>query len=122
MVRGPGEALLGLHRDPEVGSVVVLGAGGVLAEVYRDVAVRPAPVDLDTAREMVAEVRGFAPLRGYRGLLRGDLGALAAAVAAFSQLARTVSPRVAEAEINPLVVLPEGQGVIAVDGVLRVES
>ncbi len=66
---------------------------------------------------MIEEVKGLAVIRGYRGLPRGDTAALARAVAAFSQLAH-LEPRVAEAEINPLIVKPEGEGCVAVDGLL----
>jgi len=97
--------------------VVVLGVGGVLAEIYRDFAVRLAPVTESEASRMIEQVKGLAVIRGYRGLPCGDTAALARAVAAFSQLAH-VEPRVAEAEINPLLVRAEGQGVVAVDGLL----
>ena len=117
MARGLAEAILGYRRDPNAGPVVVLGAGGVLAEVYRDVVLRLAPVSEDEAMEMIAAVRGLAPARGYRGMARGDLPALARAVAAFSRLAALEG--VAEAEINPLIVLAEGQGVTMADALLR---
>jgi len=111
MQEGLGEAILGYRRDPQVGPLVLVGAGGTLAELYDDVAVRLAPVTLEEAREMIAEVRGFEPLRGYRNLPRGDLEALAQAVAAHSQLA--AKPEVLEAEINPLIV--KAEGVVGVD-------
>jgi succinyl-CoA synthetase beta subunit len=69
---------------------------------------------------MIAAVRGFAPIRGYRGLPRGDCEALAKAVQAISQLA--LLPWVQDAEINPLIVMPEGQGVMAVDGLVIAAS
>jgi acyl-CoA synthetase (NDP forming) len=116
MVRGVAEAILGYRRDPLVGPVVALGAGGVLAEIYRDVVLRVAPVGVAEAMEMVQEVRGLAAARGFRGLPRGDLNALATAVANFSRLAGLVE--VAEAEINPLIVLREGQGVVMADALL----
>ena len=106
MVKGLAEAILGYRRDALVGPVVVLGAGGVLAEIYRDVVLRLAPVDLATAQAMIAEVKGLAPVRGYRGLPRGDLAALAQAIVAVSRLAAL--PEVTEAEINPLMVLADG--------------
>jgi acyl-CoA synthetase (NDP forming) len=115
MLKGIGEALLGYVLDPSVGPVVTLGVGGVLTEIYRDVSVRIAPVDVDEAREMIEEVRGFAPLRGYRGLERGDLDALASAIAAFSQLAFL---DVEEAEINPVLIRKQGEGVVALDALL----
>jgi len=117
MEKGLAEVILGYQRDPQVGPVVVLGVGGVLAEIYRDIAVRLAPVTAEEASRMIEEVKGLAVIRGYRGLPRGDTAALARAVAAFSQLAH-LEPRVAEAEINPLIVKAEGLGVVAVDGLL----
>ncbi len=117
MEKGLAEAILGYKRDAQVGPVVVLGVGGVLAEIYRDFTVRLAPVTVEEAARMVEEVKGLAVIRGYRGLPRGDTAALARAVAAFSQLA-LLEPRVAEAEINPLIVKAEGKGVTAVDGLL----
>ena len=118
MVRGLGEVLIGFRRDPEAGAVVTVGVGGRLAELYDDAAVRLAPVDAATAREMIAAVIGLAPLRGYRGMPEGDLDALAAAIATLSNLARIDSPRVFEAEINPLIVGAKGDGVAAVDGLI----
>ena len=118
MERGLAEVILGFRRDPEVGPIVVLGVGGVLAEVYRDIAIRLAPTTLEDARSMIEEVRGLAVIRGYRGLPRGDCEALAKAVVALSQFAAIGSPAVAEAEINPLLVKPVGEGVVAVDGLL----
>lgn len=115
MLRGIGEALLGYVFDPTVGPVVTLGVGGVLTEIYRDVSVRIAPVDVDEARRMIAEVRGFAPLRGYRGMELGDLEALAGTIAAFSQLAFF---DVEEAEINPVLIGRQGDGVVALDALL----
>jgi len=97
--------------------VVILVIGGVLAEIYKDFAMRLAPVSLEEARRMIDQVRGLAVIRGYRGLPRGDCDALAAAVAAFSQLA-CLAPPIREAEVNPLIVKPEGLGVVAVDGLI----
>ncbi|MBN9265171.1 MAG: acetate--CoA ligase family protein, partial [Hyphomicrobium sp.] len=93
MIKGLGEAIVGFRRDPRVGPLVAVGVGGILAEVYGDVSVRPAPVDLASARAMIAEVKGFAPLRGFRGLPEGDLEALAAIVVAISHLALSDAPK-----------------------------
>jgi acyl-CoA synthetase (NDP forming) len=113
MAKGLAEAILGFRRDPEAGAVVLLGAGGVLSELHRDIALRLAPVDEDEARAMIAEVRALTPLSGWRNLPRGDLGALAKAVVAVSRLAALDA--VKEAEINPLIVHAEGQGVTVAD-------
>lgn len=113
MARGLAEAILGFRRDPEVGPVVLLGAGGVLAELHRDITLRLAPVDLATAREMIGEVLGLKPLTGWRNLPLGDLEALALAVVAVSRLAALEG--IAEAEINPLIIGRAGEGVTVAD-------
>jgi acyl-CoA synthetase (NDP forming) len=118
MVTGLGEVLVGYRVDRDVGPMIMLAAGGVLAEIYRDRSLRLAPVDLATAQEMIAEVRGLTALAGFRNRPAGDLDALARTVVALSQLASAEEP-VAEAEINPLMVRPQGQGVIAVDALVR---
>jgi len=92
----------------------MVGAGGILAELYNDVVLRLAPVDEAQALEMIGQVKGFAVLRGYRGLPRGDLKALARAVAALSRLALAAGRPVREAEANPVMV--KRGGVVAVDG------
>ena len=115
MVKPLQEVLIGYRLDAQVGPVVTLAPGGVLVGLYDDKAVRLAPVDQATARAMVDEVIGLAPIRGHRGLPRGDLDALARAVAALSRLA--LHPRtVLEAEANPVMVLADG--VTAVDALV----
>jgi acyl-CoA synthetase (NDP forming) len=116
MQSGLAEAIVGYRDDPVVGPLVLLGAGGVLAELYRDFVLRVAPVSAEEAQEMIAEVRGLAPIRGYRNLPRGDLDALAKAISAVSTLARIPGRPVAEAEINPLFV--RAAGVVAVDALV----
>jgi acyl-CoA synthetase (NDP forming) len=116
MEKGLAEIILGFKRDPQVGPVVVLGIGGVLAEIYKDFAARLAPVSVEDAAKMIEQVKGLAPIRGYRGMTKGDCAALAKTVSDFSQLAYIDD--VAEAEINPLIVKREGDGVVAVDGLI----
>ena len=119
MAKGVGEVLIGYRVDALVGPLVMLAAGGVLTEIYRDRSMRLAPVDLDTAREMIGEVKALQALAGYRGMPVGDLEALAAAIAALSRLALPGEVQVAEAEINPLIVMAAGKGVVAVDALIR---
>ncbi len=120
MERGLAEVIVGYRRDPEVGPVVMLGVGGVAAELRggHGHCVRLAPVSLDEASAMIGEVRELAVLGGYRNLPRGDCAALARAIRAMSLLALLGTRKVAEAEINPLIVKPEGRGVVAVDGLV----
>lgn len=113
MERGLAEAIVGYRDDPVVGPLVLLGAGGTLAEIYRDFALACAPVSEAEALAMIEQVKGLAPIRGYRNLPKGDLAALARAVSALSRLALLAGRPVAEAEINPLIVKREG--VVAVD-------
>ncbi|WP_422016945.1 acetate--CoA ligase family protein [Reyranella sp.] len=118
MERGLVEVILGYRRDPLVGPTVTVGLGGVLAEIYKDASTRLAPVDENEALQMIAEVKGLATIRGYRNLPKGDVAALAKTIAAFSALAHRQFAQVAEAEINPLLVKREGEGVVAVDGLV----
>jgi acyl-CoA synthetase (NDP forming) len=119
MARGLGEVLIGYRVDPDVGPLVMLAAGGVLAEIYRDRSLRLAPVDRAEAQAMVGEVKALAALAGYRGRPPGDLDALAQALVALSRLAVADGPPVAEAEVNPLIVRRNGEGVVAVDALVR---
>ena len=118
MQKGLGEVLVGYRVDPEAGPIVMLAAGGIWAEIAKDRSIRLAPVTVETAREMVTEVNALKPLTGLRGKARGDLEALAQTVSALSQLALQPGLRVVEAEVNPLLILPEGQGVTAVDALI----
>jgi len=118
MERGLAEVIAGYRRDPEVGPIVMLGTGGIAAELKRGYCVRLAPVAIETAHEMIDEVAGLALLRGFRNLPRGDCTALARAVHALSLLACLESRTVLEAEINPLIVKRAGAGVVAVDGLV----
>jgi acyl-CoA synthetase (NDP forming) len=120
MIAGVGEALIGYRVDRDVGPLVMVAAGGVFTEIYRDRSLRLAPVDLDTARDMIAEVRGLKVLAGYRGKPAGDLDALARALVSISRLA--LDGTVAEAEINPMIVRPAGQGVVAVDALAKLNE
>nr|WP_255542849.1 acetate--CoA ligase family protein [Azospirillum sp. INR13] len=122
MTRGVGEVLVGLRRDHQIGPVVMLAAGGVLTEIYRDRALRLAPVDRDTALEMIAEVKALQALAGYRGRTAGDLGAVADALVAVSRLALLEDVTVLEAEINPLMVMADGQGAVAVDALVQLAA
>ena len=116
-----GEVIAGYRLDQEAGPIVLVGPGGIMAEVYDDAAVRTAPVDEAEAMAMIEEVKGLAPIRGFRGKPPGDVKALAQAVVALSKLATLDAP-VLEAEINPMMIRGEGQGVVAVDALLRLKS
>jgi acyl-CoA synthetase (NDP forming) len=115
MVAGLGEALIGYRVDPAAGPLVMVAAGGILTEIYRDRSLRLAPIDLATAQEMIGEVRAFKALAGFRGRPKGDLEALAQAIVSMSQMA--TDPSITEAEINPVIV--RADGVVAVDALVK---
>jgi acyl-CoA synthetase (NDP forming) len=121
MVRGTvAEVLIGYCDDPALGPFITAGSGGRLAEVFQDSVTRVAPVSLDDAFDMIDAVRGLAPVRGVRGQPGGDVDGLARAIVALSQLASHADRRVAEAEINPLLVMRDA--VLAVDGLVVLKS
>ena len=111
------ELILGYRNDPLVGPTVILGAGGITAEISPDFSIRLAPVTLAQAHEMIQEVRITKLIRGFRGLPKADCETLAQAIVNFSSLAAIAEVDVREAEINPLFV--QEHGVIAVDGLIR---
>jgi len=112
------EVLVGTSQDPVFGPIVTLGMGGVQAEVLKDVAYRVAPIDEESARDMIGELRGGALLRGFRGRPPADVDALAAFLAQLSRIAWAFRDEVVELEVNPLMVRPEGKGVVAADALV----
>ncbi|WP_454720100.1 MULTISPECIES: acetate--CoA ligase family protein [Cupriavidus] len=120
MVGGGVEMILGLHRDA-LGTAVLLGMGGVTAELFQDTTMRLLPpggaLSPEEAAGMARELKTWPLLDGYRGRPKADVQALAEAIAAFSRMAAALGERLVEAEINPVFVLPAGQGVRAADGV-----
>ena len=115
MAHGGTEMILGVKHDPLFGPAVVCGFGGVLVEVMRDVSVRVPPLDVTEARAMVAELRGRALLHGARGRPPADVAALADALVGIARLAEAHRDRLRALDINPLLVLDDGRGVVAVD-------
>jgi acetate---CoA ligase (ADP-forming) len=118
-VRGGIEALVGVLSDPTFGPLVVCGLGGVQVELLRDASFRMPPVtDLDAA-EMLDRLRLKPLLDGYRGAPAGDRGALLTLVQRVSALVEAV-PELREMDLNPVKVLPPGQGAVVVDARIRV--
>jgi acyl-CoA synthetase (NDP forming) len=116
------EMVIGTVRDPVFGQVAMVGLGGVFVEIFRDVAFARCPVDEDRAAEMIRSLRGFPLLDGARGRPKADVPALARALAALSRFAAGAGTRLLSAEVNPLLVMPEGQGVAAADAVIELEA
>jgi acyl-CoA synthetase (NDP forming) len=125
MVGGGTELILGVHRDP-LGTAILLGMGGVTAELFKDTTMRLLPADehglLGLSRaealSMTRDLKTWPLLDGFRGRPKADVAALVDAIVAFSRMAAQLGERLVEAEINPVFVLPQGQGVRAADGVV----
>ncbi|WP_207021548.1 acetate--CoA ligase family protein [Phycicoccus sp. DTK01] len=114
-VEGGVELIAGLTVDRDFGPFVMVGMGGVNAELLRDVALRPAPVTATEAREMIRSLNGAPLLSGFRGAPPCDVDALADAVANLSRLGADGATDLSEVDLNPIVALPEGQGVRILD-------
>lgn len=117
-LRGAVEMAVGVVRDAVFGPVVMVGLGGVFVEVFRDVVFARCPVGEDRALAMIRALRGFALLDGARGRPKADVAALARAVAALSRFG-AAAEGLASAEINPLLVLPAGEGAFAADALIE---
>ncbi|MCX7607810.1 MAG: acetate--CoA ligase family protein [Anaerolineales bacterium] len=114
MVVGGQEVILGVKRDPIFGPLVMFGLGGIYVEALADVSFRLAPLSIQDAEEMIDEVRSAKLLAGLRGAPPADRRALLEAILRLSQLA-VDCPEIEELDVNPLIVLPAGQGALAVD-------
>jgi len=119
MIAGGREMILGVKTDPLFGPAVVCGFGGIFVEQLRDVSLRVPPVSLADATAMIAELRGAAILSGARGRAPADTGALAAAIVRLAALAEAHRESLRALDINPLLVLDEGRGVVAVDWLIE---
>jgi acetate---CoA ligase (ADP-forming) len=118
MVRDGVEIIVGVSCDPQLGPVLLFGSGGVMVEVYNDVALRRCPITRPEAQTMIAQVKGARLLQGFRGRPPADIDALADTLVRISHLAMHLEGHLEELDINPLMVLPWGQGVKAADALV----
>lgn len=116
------EVILGVVRDATFGPVVVFGSGGILVELMKDSTLRLPPLNKDDALDMIEQTRGKKLLKGFRGRPAADVEALADALVRLSQLAVDFGDEIAALDINPLMVLPAGRGVRAVDALIELVS
>jgi len=119
-VRGGLELVLGLHRDPEMGLVVMAGAGGVLLELTKDVAFCAPPVSRDKARDMLRRTRAARLIEGYRGEAPRDVGVIIDALVGLGRLAVDCPDVIESVDINPFAALPQGStpGGVALDALI----
>jgi len=109
------EMLVGVREDPDFGPIVVAGLGGVFVELMKDVSLRLAPVNKADAIEMLSELRGAKALEGFRGQAPRDIDALAQSIVSLSDFFVEHRTWLSEIEVNPVIVLEEGNGIRAVD-------
>jgi acyl-CoA synthetase (NDP forming) len=112
------EVVLGIHRDPAFGPVLMFGLGGISVELFKDVAFATCPISPEGASELIGMTRAAALLRGFRGAPHADEAALVEAMVRVSQFAAYHRDELAEMDLNPVIVLAPGQGVMALDAVI----
>jgi acetate---CoA ligase (ADP-forming) len=112
------EVIVGLYHDAQFGPVIVLGFGGIYVEILHDVAMRLPRITSQEANLMIQSLRGYPILKGSRGMKERDLAALSQVLLSISDLAADLGDMIAELDINPLIVLENGQGVKAVDALM----
>ncbi len=115
MISGGKELIVGMKRDRQFGAVIVVGMGGIFVEVIEDIAMRVAPLTKSDALDMIGELKGFRILQGVRGEAPSDVDAVAEIICRFSRLSMDFVDKIAEIEINPLIVFEKGKGAVAVD-------
>ncbi|HMB77568.1 MAG TPA: acetate--CoA ligase family protein, partial [Kiloniellaceae bacterium] len=116
---GVAEVIVGVKRDPQFGLVLVVGSGGVLVNLLEDAARLLLPLDEAELKQAIDGLKLARLLDGYRGRPRGDRRALLDMVAAIAETAEKEQARLLELDVNPIVVMPEGQGAVAVDALVR---
>ncbi|MBC7603905.1 MAG: acetate--CoA ligase family protein, partial [Ramlibacter sp.] len=121
-IKGGVETILGVSRDPVFGPIVMFGLGGIFVEVLKDVTFRRAPFAADEARRMIREVKGYAMLQGVRGAPAADEDALVEALTKLSVYAASQADALESIDINPFIVLPKGQGALAVDALIETRA
>jgi acyl-CoA synthetase (NDP forming) len=116
------ECLMGINRDPTFGPVAAFGLGGVFVEIMDDIAVQACPFDVATARDMIGRIKGADILKGARGQPPADINALACMLSKLSIFAAGAGTTLASIDLNPVMVLPEGQGAFALDAVIEIDG
>ncbi len=115
------EVILGMHRDPHFGPLMMFGMGGTMVEVLQDVAFYLAPLTASEAKQMLVNTRTYKMLKGVRGEKGVDIDAVAEGLQRLSQLV-TEFPQIQEMDINPFMVGPEGTTPVAVDARISVQK
>lgn len=118
MISGGIEVIVGVNNNPEFGPTIMFGLGGIFVEILKDVSMRVAPISREDALKMIKEIKGYKVLTGARGKAKADIEAIADVLVKVSYMALDLEDQMAELDINPLLVLPEGQGVRVADALV----
>ncbi|MCY1206271.1 Protein lysine acetyltransferase Pat [compost metagenome] len=121
MASGVCELIVGVTRDPVFGLAMTVGMGGIFTEIFHDVAHRLLPVDRAMARDMLASLRGYRLMTGFRGKPAADIDAAADAIASLSDAAMSLGDSLAEMEVNPMLVRAAGRGAVALDALVLMQ-
>jgi acetate---CoA ligase (ADP-forming) len=116
------EMIVGVNNDPQFGPMIMVGMGGVFVEVFKDVALYPAPLCKAEALEMLMSLKSFPLLNGARGSRVCDIDALCDAIIAIGRFAVSHKDTLKELDINPLFVYAEGEGVGVADALIVLEQ
>jgi acyl-CoA synthetase (NDP forming) len=112
------ELIIGMKRDAGFGPVIMFGLGGIFVEVFKDVSFRIPPLFLQDARDMIEEIKGSRLLKGYRGMEKMDVEAIASTLMNVARLSLDLGEEIRELDINPVIVYPKGQGIKVVDALI----
>lgn len=118
MLKSGTEVIVGVTNDPSFGPMVLCGMGGVFTEVFKDVSLFPAPLTKDDALRMIKSLKAYKLMTGYRGQAKLDVDALADLLVSVGEFAVSHKNNLAEMDINPVFVYPEGDGVAAADALV----
>ncbi len=118
MIAGGTEVIVGMNNDAQFGPTIMFGLGGIFVEILKDVSLRVAPLDREDALAMIREIRGYGLLAGARGRAKADVDAIADVLVKVGRMAVELEDLIAELDINPLLVLPEGRGVRVADALI----
>jgi acetyl-CoA synthetase len=123
MVEGAvAEIIVGVARDPQYGPYVLVGGGGILVELMRDTASLLLPVSRSEVMEALRGLRCAPLFGGFRGRPKADLEAAAEAILAIAAMVEKDPESIVELDVNPLMVLAEGDGVVAADALIRMKT
>ena len=118
MLKSGVEMIIGVNNDPQFGPMVRGGMGGVFVELFKDVALYPAPISKAEALDMLRSLKSFKLLNGYRGGAKCDIDALCDTIVSIADFASANRDTLKELDINPLFVYPEGEGVGVADALV----